>query len=202
MSAREALRRAVPFALATLALASPAAAASADEAAFVPPRRAPITVMASGFLGMGLRFNNPYRLPTPLGSTAESVSRTSGYVDVGAAGLYGRAGKAELGLALRASFALEGVQQAVLVPAAMGLWRTPRVGAYARAGVPIVLTPDTTWGLEGGLGGLLFLTGGVALAAEIVGDVIWGAGTWERKTTTYPILSAQMGIVVAYEVLP
>ena len=34
-------------------------------------------------LGDGLRFNNPYRLSTPLGKTPESVSLTAAYYDLG-----------------------------------------------------------------------------------------------------------------------
>src|SRR5262245_35999271 len=42
-------------------------------------------VFATFMGGTGLRFNNPYRLSTPLGDDAESVSRTAAYVDIGLA---------------------------------------------------------------------------------------------------------------------
>ena len=40
------------------------------------------------------------------------------------------------------------------------------------------------------------------VAAEIVGDVFYGAGTREVATPAYPVLSAQLGLVLAVEVLP
>ena len=79
-------------------------------------------------------------------------------------------------------------------------WRS--LALYGRAGTPIVLTPDVTWGLEAGLGATYFLLGGIGVAAELVGDVFYGVGTREKATTTYPVLSGQVGFVIAYEVLP
>src|SRR5262245_41434599 len=40
-------------------------------------------IFATVMGGTGLRFNNPYRLATPLGGDAESVSRTAAFVDFG-----------------------------------------------------------------------------------------------------------------------
>lgn len=158
--------------------------------------------MATSFVGDGLRFNNPYRLATPLGSTAESVSRTAGYVEVGAAALRGDPLAFQHGLALRCAFAVEGVPQAVLTPSYL-LWRRMRqVALFARAGVPVVLTPDPTMGLEASLGAVLFVRGGIGVGAELVGDVFYGAGTREVAIPAYPILAGQIGLVVAYEALP
>ena len=46
-------------------------------------------VFATGYVGDGLRFNNPYRLATILGSQAQSLSRTATYADLGAAVVLG-----------------------------------------------------------------------------------------------------------------
>ena len=161
-----------------------------------------VQLFATSFVGDGVRFNNPYRVATPLGADAESVSRTASYVDVGVALTLGDPLGWQHGLALRVSRSLAGVTQSVIAPAYL-LWRRWRTTAlYARAGIPIVLTPETTWGLEAGGGGVWFFRGGVGVAAEIVGDVFYGAGTREVATPAYPVLSAQLGLVVAFEVLP
>ena len=66
--------------------------------------------------GTGLRFNNPYRLATPLGDDAESVSRTAGYVDIGLAGTLGNPLGFQHGFALRTTVAVEGIGQVVMTP--------------------------------------------------------------------------------------
>jgi hypothetical protein len=159
-------------------------------------------IFATAFVGDGLRFNNPYRLATPLGSDAESVSRTASYVDIGAAMTFGDPLGFQHGAALRLTSALEGISQQVFTPAYL-LWRRWRAfAAYARAGIPIVLRPNATWGGEAGIGGVWFFRGGIGVAGEIVGDIFYGAGTRETAVPAYPMLSGQLGIVVAYEVLP
>jgi hypothetical protein len=152
--------------------------------------------------GTGLRFNNPYRLATPLGSDAESVSRTAAYVDLGLGATFGSPLGFQHGAALRFTTAVEGVGQSVLTPSYFGWRRLGRFAAYGRAGVPIVLTPDVTWGLEAGVGGAFFPLGGFGLVAEIVGDVFYGEGTRERSVATYPVLSGQIGLIAAFERLP
>ena len=155
-------------------------------------------------LGDGLRFNNPYRLASPLGADAESVSRTAAYVDIGIAALpFGDPLGFQHGFVLRGTIAAEGVGQFVLTPSYM-LWRRKSAfAAYARAGVPITITPSVmAWGLEGGIGGAWFFLGGVGLVAEVIGDVFYGEGTSDVKTATYPILSGQLGLIGSYEVLP
>jgi hypothetical protein len=152
--------------------------------------------------GTGLRFNNPYRLATPLGDDAESVSRTASYVDLGLAMTLGNPLGLQHGAALRTSVAIEGIGQVVTTPSYFA-WRRWRAwAAYARAGIPFVVTPEPTWGFEGAVGGAWFFLGGVGLDAEIIGDVIYGQGTRDVRTATYPILSAQLGFVFAYEILP
>lgn len=184
-----------------------ARAASAEPEA--PPRAPtssklpPFQLMATAFAGDGLRFNNPYRLSTPLGSTAESVSRTAAYADLGLAATFGDPRKVQHGFAARLSLAAEGVPQGVLAPSYLIWWRLhPAWAAYSRVSTPIVLTPTLTWGLEAGLGGVWFARAGLGVAAELVGDVFYGAGTRDVKAAAYPVLSAQLGFVFAYEVLP
>lgn len=181
-------------------LAMPAGAA-ADEA--LAPVRKPVLVdvLATGFVGDGLRFDNPYRLATVLGSSAQSLSRTAGYADVGGAVVVGDPTRAANGVALRVSIALEGVSQSVLTPSYLLLHRAGAWGAYARVGVPVTLSPDTTWGLEAGGGGLWFARAGVGIAAELVGDVFYGAGTRDVAHPAYPVLSAQAGLWLSWEAI-
>jgi hypothetical protein len=159
-------------------------------------------LFATAFVGDGLRFNNPYRLATVLGSQAQSLSRTAAYTDVGVAIALGDPANLAHGIALRVSAALEGVPQAVMTPAYLVLRRWGPWAAYARAGLPLVLTPDPTWGLEAGAGGVWFARAGLGLALELVGDVFYGAGTREVATPAYPVLSAQGGLFVSWEAMP
>lgn len=161
-----------------------------------------VQLFATTFFGEGLRFNNPYRLATPIGSDAESLSLTAPYVDVGLGATFGNPLGLQHGGALRTSVALQGVGQVVMTPSYLAWRRWRAIALYGRAGVPIVATPDVTWGLEAGVGATWFFLGGFGLAAEVVGDVFYGAGTREKATVTYPVLSGQLGFVVAYEVLP
>jgi len=186
--------------LLTSAIVSAVAPALAEDAPLANKTFA--QVFATAFVGDGLRFNNPYRLATPLGSSAESVSRTAAYSDIGIAGTLGDSLTLRHGASLRMSIAVEGVPQGVLTPSYL-LWRRWRsLAAYGRFGVPIVVSPDVTWGVELGAGGVWFVRGGIGVAAEIVGDLFYGAGTREVQTPAYPVLSGQLGIVIAYEVLP
>jgi hypothetical protein len=199
-----------------LAVAAPRTA-RADEGEDVPGAEAPVArpepdpfrtkpgyaqLFVTSFLGDGVRFNNPYRLATPLGSDAESLSRTAPYIDVGIAATFGHPLGLQHGAALRTSVAVHGVGQVVMAPSYLAWRRWRSLALYGRAGVPIVVTPDVTWGLEAGLGATWFFLGGFGIAAELVGDVFYGAGTVERSAATYPVLSGQLGFVVAYEVLP
>ena len=161
-----------------------------------------VQIFFTTFFGDGLRFNNPYRLSTPLGSDAESVSRTAPYIDIGLGATFGNPLGFQHGATLRTSAALSGVGQVVMTPSYLGYRRWSLLALYGRAGTPIVVTPDATWGLEAGLGATWYFLGGVGIAAEMVGDVFYGAGTRDKATVTYPVLSGQLGFVVAYEVLP
>lgn len=156
----------------------------------------------TSFFGSGLRFNNPYRLATPLGDSAESVSRTAPYVDIGVAATFGHPLGIQHGIALRTSVATSGVAQMVMTPSYLAWRRYRALALYGRAGTPLVFTPDVTWGLEAGVGAAYFFLGGIGVAAEAVGNLFYGAGTRERATTTYPVLSGQLGFVLSWEHFP
>jgi len=195
--------RAPAVLLAIAALSLPAAARADEADGTAAARRAWwVDVFATGFVGDGLRFNNPFRLATVLGSQAQSLSRTAAYADLGAAAVLGDPGFLAHGLALRASVALEGVGQTVLTPSYLVVHRWGAWGLYGRAGVPVVLTPDVTWGLEAGVGGIWFMRAGIGLVAEVVGDVFYGAGTREVATPAYPVLSTQGGLWLSWEAMP
>jgi hypothetical protein len=159
-------------------------------------------MFATSFVGDGLRFNNPYRLATPLGDDAESIARTAAYVDLGVAVTLGDPRGLQHGLAARTSVALEGVRELVFTPSYLLYRRWRSLAAYGRLGIPIIVTPTTNAGLELAGGGVWFVRAGIGVAAELVGDLFYGAGTREVARPAYPILSAQLGLVVAYEVLP
>lgn len=182
--------------------ASATARADEDRVPWTATKPGYVHLLATSFVGDGLRFNNPYRLATPLGSDAESISRTASYVDFGLAATLGDPLGVQHGAALRVSRSIEGVPQWVAVPSYL-VWRRWRSwAAYGRAGVAVVTLPDVTWGMEVSVGGAYFVRGGIGIATEVVGDVIYGEGTSDVRVATYPLLSAQLGIVVAYEVLP
>jgi len=197
------------FALAVLLAATWSARARADEDEPEGPhflarkRSGYVQVFATAQGGAGLRFNNPFRLATQLSSSAEAVSRTAAYAELGVGATLGDPLGLQHGATVRMAFALEGVQQAVLTPSYMIFLRTSGpFAAFARAGVPVVLTPNRTFGVEGALGAVWFVRAGLGLTGELVGDVFWGTGTRDRGTPAYPLLSAQAGLLVAYEVMP
>lgn len=203
--------RSRPSALACVVLASSlgaAADARADETSAsvhvdpfeTKPGYAQFFATALG--GVGFRFNNPFRLATPLGDDAESVSRTAPFVDLGLAATFGDPLGLQHGVTVRTAVPLSGISQVVVVPSYLAYRRRGAFALWGRAGVPLVLSREATWGLEGAVGSAFFLRGGVGLAAEVVGDVFYGAGTQEARVTSYPMLSGQFGVIVAYEVLP
>jgi hypothetical protein len=191
--------RAVLVVLGAVLLAS---AAYADEQPEPAPKHGlPLTIHAAAFFGDGLRFNDPFRLATVLGSSAEQVSRTPSYVDLAASITLGDPRKFQPGFSLHVSLGLEGVQQTVVSPSFVLYRRFRDVAAYARVGTPIIATPETTWGMEGALGGVWFVRGGIGVIAEIVGDLFYGAGTREVSAAAYPVLSGQLGLTIAWEVI-
>lgn len=159
-------------------------------------------VSTLGF-GEGIRFNNPYRLQTQLGERGESLSLTAGYIDLGVAVSFGPPDGIQHGGALHLSASLTGVSQQVLTPSYFVTYRGPhRVLGYGRLGPAIILSPDAGVGAEMGLAGGLFLTGKIALYAELTGNLFYGAGTFDVKYAVYPILSGQLGLMIDHELLP
>jgi len=189
-----------------LTLATPAAAQESAESqeSHAPTMRKSgwVDIFATAYVGDGLRFNNPYRLSTVLGSSAESLSRTAAYTDLGLAMAFGDPTLVAHGLAVRTSIALAGVPQAVLTPSYLLLHRWGPWGAYGRVGPTIVLSPDTTWGMEGSAGAIWFARAGIGVCAELVGDIFYGAGTHEVAVATYPVLSGQAGLWLSFEAMP
>lgn len=160
-------------------------------------------VLGSLAFGDGLRFNNPFRLGKELGSDEKSVSLTRGYVDLGAAVALGRPSWFQHGAAVHLSLALGGVPQQVLTPSYFVALRGPRREmVFGRLGPAIILSPDPNVGGELGVGGAYFFTAGIAASAELVGDLYYGAATPSVSYSVIPIISAQLGVLIDYEVLP
>jgi hypothetical protein len=185
--------------------AAPAPPAPAEDlaqrwAALSRPVELGVRLVGSLEFGRGFRFDNPYRLATELGSDAQSVSLTASYADLALAVLVGPPDGFEHGVAVHASFALAGISQIVLTPAYMLGYRASHPWlAYGRLGPSFVLTPDPTVGGEVAAGFAWFFTGRIAIAAELVFDVYYGAGTRDVAVATYPILSGQLGLLVDQE---
>lgn len=153
-------------------------------------------------IGAGLRFNNPYRLDRPLGSTAESVSLSARYLDLGGAVLFHHAGRFQHGAHLHWSRSLSGISQAVLTPSYIGLYRPSASWmAYGRAGVPFVLSPDSNVGGEIAMGGAVYVLTGVGVTAEVGATGFYGAATREVAATFIPIVYAQAGLAFDLEFL-
>jgi hypothetical protein len=153
-------------------------------------------------IGDALRFNNPYRLGTQLGKTGQSLSISAPYVDVAGAALLGSADGLQHGVHLHLSTALTGISQSVFAPSYIVGVRRSSFTAYARGGFPIVLSPQTTTGLELAVGGLYYLRSGFALTAEAGESLFYGAATREVSATFIPLTYLQAGVAVDFEVLP
>lgn len=155
------------------------------------------------YLGRGLRFNNPYRLRRVLGSDPESLSLSPTYVDVHAGRTFGSPNGFEHGVALQLSIATDGIRQEVATPSYLLVKRlSPRVLSYGRAGLPIVLEPDASVGLEAGLGAAYFLSANLGVGAELDFSVFYGAATIERAVTVIPVASLALGVFFDWEQLP
>jgi hypothetical protein len=131
------------------------------------------------------------------------MSLTSGYLDLGAAAALGPADGLQHGAAVHLSLGLAGVSQQSIAPSYLLAYRGPgRWLGYGRLGAAVLTAPDLNVGgeLAGGLG--YFLTGKLAISGELVFDLFYGASTWEARYTVYPVLSAQLGVMVDHEILP
>ena len=193
---------------------APKSEAEADESALDPkelelyqrlskPRGFYSRIFTSASFGRGFRFNNPFRLRTELGSNASSVSLTAPFFDLGLGVGFGNPNGLQHGPNFHASFALAGVSQQAVAISYMLLHRggSPLM-VYGRGGVSILTAPDANVGgeLAAGLAG--FFTGALGATAELVGDLYYGAGTFDKKLTAIPVLSFQAGLIVDLEVLP
>jgi hypothetical protein len=197
-------------ALLLLALAPPALAEEAPEAeaSMAPPEQltglgAHGHVIGAIAVGRGLRFNNPYRLATPLGDSAESLSLSATYLDLAIGAAFGAAAGPSHGGHLHLSVALDGIPQEVIAPSYLLAYRFGGgLVAYGRAGVPIVLEPDLTAGFELGAGGAWLFNSGIGATAELSGALYYGAATHETSATVIPLVALQLGVLVDWELLP
>lgn len=162
-----------------------------------------VHTFAGADLGRGLRLNNPFRLRTELGNSAQSLSLTATYGLLHAGAVLGEPEGLQNGFDARLSIALDGVRQEVFAPSYIALYPFPRrTLAYARLATPIVLEPDLNFGGEIAVGGVVFVTGGLGLAGEIVYSAFYGAGTWDRVASFIPLVSAEAGVWFDLEFLP
>jgi hypothetical protein len=155
------------------------------------------------YLGRGLRFNNPYRLRSELGDSAESLSLGATYLDLHIGRTFSAPDGFEHGVALHFSIATDGIRQEVATPSYLQVIRlSPRVLSYGRAGFPIVIEPDVSVGLEAGLGAVYFLTANLGIGAELDASMFYGAATIEQALTIIPVASFALGVVFDWERLP
>jgi hypothetical protein len=189
------------LALATGALATGMGEHSA-RAELLVGQPLPISGLLSLSVGRGLRFNNPYRLERPLGDTAESVSLAATYLDIGGALLFGSRDFRH-GASLAGDVALQGIGQLVLTPSYLAQFGVSEsAGVSGRVGVPIVVAPDTSAGLEAAVGSTVALADGLGAQLELVGSVYFGAATDETSITSIPMLSLQVGVFFEHGVSP
>ena len=152
-------------------------------------------------LGRGLRFNNPYRLEKVLGETPESLSLSALYLDASLGVAQGDPNGWQHGASAHLSVALTGIRQEVLTPSYRLLFRSESRWLWTgRFGIPIVLEPDVTSGVELGLGSVYRVLAGLGVYAELIGSLYFGAATLDKDRTTVPIVSGQLGVWVDYEV--
>jgi hypothetical protein len=202
-SARAQSERGVAPPAAAALVGAPTVASAAAVASEGPiPVVTPVSALLALSVGRGLRFNNPYRLETPLGDTAESVSLAATYLDVGGAVLFGPRSFRH-GFSVGGGIALQGIGQFVLTPSYLAHFAlTESVGLRGRVGVPIVIAPDTTSGLEAAFGSSLDMAYGLGALIELVGSVYFGAATDQTSVTTIPMLSLQIGVFFEHQVRP
>lgn len=154
-------------------------------------------------LGKGFRFNNPYRLATPIGDNPESVSWTATYLDLGLGATFGPVRSLQHGAEISLGVATDGIGQSVLGLSYVALYPVlDQVFLRGRAGFPIVLAPDTNIGFELGVGGAWLFTGGIGATAELTGSLFYGAATLDKSSTTIPLMAFELGVWIDYEVLP
>lgn len=160
------------------------------------------TMLTAAF-GKGMRFNNPYRLSTELGDSAESLSLTAGYVDFALGMALGEPDGLQHGGMVHVGTSVEGVSQTFVSASYMALYRGPSPFMfYGRVGPSILVTPDANVGGEIAASATWLATGALGLTSELVFDLYYGAATLDATYSVMPVLSFQLGVVVDYEVLP
>jgi hypothetical protein len=160
-----------------------------------------VLVFGAVAAGRGLRFNNPYRLATPLGDTARSVSLSATYVDVAVGALMDGSFGGKHGAALSLQAALDGIDQFGVTPSyVLELGVLSWAALRGRVGVPVVILPDTLPGLEAGVASVFNVGLGLGVSAELIGSLFFGAATEDSSVTTIPMLSLQLGLVFGHEV--
>ncbi|HSU38710.1 MAG TPA: hypothetical protein VLJ38_04050 [Polyangiaceae bacterium] len=148
--------------------------------------------------GKGVHTNNPYRL-----GSSDAFGFTATYFDLSLGVAFGPADGFQHGLQLSLLTATDGIAQQVLGIDYAALYPLGEHAIFrARAGVPIVLAPDATMGLEAAAGGAWLFLGGVGVSAELVGSFFYGAATPDRAKTAIPVFALQLGAWFDYEVLP
>jgi len=174
-----------------------------DYAQLSRPREGFGRVLVHSHFGRGLRFNNPFRLERQLGDTEKSLSATAVYHDVGLAFAIGDADLVQHGASLRLSIGLDGVPQQAFSLSYLATWQPdPAWLTYGRLGLSVLTVPDANLGGELGLGGIFLFTGAFGLNLELVGNLFYGAASFESELSAVPIVSLQGGLVFNYEVLP
>jgi hypothetical protein len=149
-------------------------------------------------LGKGVHTNNPFRL----GST-DAFGFTATYMNLGLGVATGPPEGVQHGGQVSLALATDGVAQQVLSFSYVALFPVTRdLILRGRAGLPVVLSPDSNVGLEFGAGGAWLFTGGLGANAELVGSLFYGAATLDRKATTIPVIALQIGMWFDHEVLP
>lgn len=149
-------------------------------------------------LGKGVHTNNPFRL-----GSADAFGFTATYVNLGLGLALGPPDGLQHGGQLSLAMATDGVAQQVLGFSYVALLPVSEHAILrGRAGLPVVLAPDSTIGLELGLGGAWLFTGGLGANVELVGSLFYGAATQDRETTTIPVIALQVGMWFDHEVLP
>jgi hypothetical protein len=160
-------------------------------------------LLGTAMVGTGLRFNNPYRLSNELGTGGETLSSTAPYLELAFVVTTGNPDGLQHGARLSWTVSFTGVPQQVITPAYAALYRVgPSWIFYGWAGLPMLVEPDFNVGAELALGATWMARAGLGLTGAVVGDGFYGAGTRETQAAFYPVLSAQLGLLVRYEVLP
>jgi hypothetical protein len=164
----------------------------------VPPAGPYLHTFGELALGKGLHANNPYRL-----GSSSAVGFTPTYLDLSLGAAFGPPDGLQHGLQLSLLTATDGIAQQVLGFYYAALYPLGEHAIFrGRAGVPVVLRPDATMGLEAAAGGAWLFFGGVGVSAEVVGSLFYGAATLDRAKTAIPVFALQLGAWFDYEVLP